>query len=568
MGKEPRKKKIEIPPYLEGYILEMDIRSIIDIPYLHVKTLEGDDLFFTDHGVPYMKHLLPRNLVRDNLWFQSHRITLEGSSVPYKVTTKEFDGVAIDIVFKWNRMGMKTYVPYTTQQFNTPFEEFALADELRKTSTIGTQNPLAIYVPSDRYTLEALQRRKYLMEHYLLSHWEAEMDMHRQYAVMYQWIPGKNLLELVESDEVDRQEAEKFSDQLKGILFEAGFDVVDHKLCHIILTNGNESPTKLTFKGRNVSLVDYELLYRNSNNTKAKQAERRSRYYYRKNSRFQPDRMESEKTGAIYRTTIMGVPYVCGEVPSTGGYLWVTGNDFELFDYFYPEKWFNLSRSSDVTLDQRLFRTKTADGLDILWRKSRVGEHPVIEPYHAESQELLKNGYNSPFQEFSIAMELKSLGIDCLAPLAIYMTGEKPSLTIHPYDESKYKSHASLLTREGNPILRKNHEYFMLWDLDTENSDQVEVIDALQAFYLSLIQEEAYYSLIRFLNMQLQKKGMQDHHLVGQHVLLFLSDTRTIQKTEEGIPKVRLCNFEFMTRRYTVTHQKNTFDHDRYIFIG
>ncbi len=57
-------------------------------------------------------------------------------------------------------------------------------------------------------------------------------------------------------------------------------------------------------------------------------------------------------------------------------------------------------------------------------------------------------GYNSPFEEFSIAFELTRRGIATIYPRAIYKTGLTAD-TGCIADKRRYESHAGILTPEG-----------------------------------------------------------------------------------------------------------------------
>ena len=48
----------------------------------------------------------------------------------------------------------------------------------------------------------------------------------------------------------------------------------------------------------------------------------------------------------------------------------------------------------------------TQDNVHLVWRQSRVGQIPDADPYVGREKRILTYGYNSPFQEFSIAFEL------------------------------------------------------------------------------------------------------------------------------------------------------------------
>ena len=115
---------------------------IMGVNYVHMKTADGGDLYLTEYGVPFREHLKPENWYEEE-YFRAKRQRLEGTSAVYKVPTRphhRFVCRSIDLVVKWSRVGQD--VPLDTftlnkainAEFNTPFEEFSLVEELRQGS--------------------------------------------------------------------------------------------------------------------------------------------------------------------------------------------------------------------------------------------------------------------------------------------------------------------------------------------------------------------------------------------------------------------------------------------------
>ena len=141
--------------------------TVFGVDYLHVNFPNGDDLYVTEHGRPYLGNILPESVFSDREWFRSHSTALSllgprsaATSSSFKVRTKPWRGKSIDVVLKWNRMGQE--VPDSRQveslwyaEFNSPYEEFALLFEMRNSARespgrIRTHKPLAIYVPHEQ----------------------------------------------------------------------------------------------------------------------------------------------------------------------------------------------------------------------------------------------------------------------------------------------------------------------------------------------------------------------------------------------------------------------------------
>ncbi len=155
---------------------------------------------------------------------------------------------------------------------------------------------------------------------------------------------------------------------------------------------------------------------------------------------------------------IFGVPYIYGHAESTGGHLWVVGNNARLFDYFLPERW-RKTPSIRLSDSREVFYTITKDNIHLVWETSRVGELPN-ESEEESSSMIREFGINSPFEEFAIAHALPQIGIPCVYVRAIYMTGsDKVEVSA---DMRRYESHRNILDPEGNPILQENHNYITI----------------------------------------------------------------------------------------------------------
>src|SRR5690606_32122641 len=81
-------------------------------------------------------------------------------------------------------------------EFNSPFEEFSLLEELRagrygpRGSRILTQKPLAIYVPPERMQQWQTGRSTHRILMKLARHPGIEIDILRSYILIYGWIRG------------------------------------------------------------------------------------------------------------------------------------------------------------------------------------------------------------------------------------------------------------------------------------------------------------------------------------------------------------------------------------------
>lgn len=537
--------------------------TVLGVKYLHLRLRDGTDLYVTEHGLPFTKCLLPENHWSDRSWMKEHGVRLPGTSALFRVRTKEIAGHSMDLVIKWNRMGQD--IPGETQvidsadaEFNSPFMEFSLVLEMRRARSASvrgmyTHRPLAIYVPRKFVRGEQLGRRRHKMEAIQRSHEEVAIDWNRNYAVVYEWLKGIDAVEACRTGYLDKEKLAEIVDRSAADLGSTGFMVSDNKPQHLIVrpqTNGQlmkNSDGKIVY-----GLVDFELLKRTPEREKQLRAEKRHDYLVRQAHRFEP---RSEFPEQLTPVRIMGVDYVFGHVESTGGALWVVGRDPMLFDYFLPEKWRRTPRTR-ISASQVVFETITKDNARVVWRVSRVGQIPDTDPYVRREKRIMDYGYNSPFEEFAIAMELSRKGIATTYPRAIYMTGHKSRISSSLVDDSRYDSHADLQTPEEIPVLSRQHEYLTIWGywngpddaLAAKDEPIYEGIDALAAYREGRLTQRQYVRIMRTAKKRLATAGIEDLSLRGNHLLLSIDRQQNLALDENGLPLIRICNFELLKK--------------------
>ena len=538
--------QLEIPPELQEEIEYTDVVEILNVPYVHLKTVIGDDLYITDSGLPFLQELLPDNFARDREWFNAVKVPLPGSSSIFRVPLKDNAG---DVVFKWNRMGTDPMIPGSQTPFNSPFEEFSLITELqsRINGSFKVQQPLAIYVPSERHTLETLQRRRSLMDFIGRTQSDEHIDMHRDYAVIFHWIEGEDLYEHVQAERLSLEEAKRKSEAVSKMMEDAGYAVTDHKMSHIISKIPADKAAYEDF-----TVIDFELLHRTARHEYTIRKLRRQRYYELRltesRSGFTPEAPEN-------RTTIFGVPYIEMETGSSGGRLWVAGTSEELADYFFPEKW-------QTTPRQRLSRsggtylTTTKDDIKLVVKESNVGDRPVYDPLHEKADDAVLFGYNSPFEEASISAALEQSGLPAIRLCAVYLMNQIYSVAEYRKDLSRYDSHRTFLGTDGEPVLREDRQYLSLWqywegkveDMLMYPHGLYEPVNLLMAYHRGIINRKEYESILRFTEFKLSTKGFHDFASKSTHIILLLDREGVLVKDETGMPLYRYCNFSLMSK--------------------
>ena len=252
--------------------------SLIGVDYLRLKTGDGGDLYLTRFGLPFREQLAPENWYAPD-WFAVRRTRLPGTSAIYKVPTRPVRGVSLNLVARFSRVGQEIPLDTLTlnenihAEFNSPFEEFALVMELRAAglgasrARILTKRPLAIYMPPEQLQHWQTGRLESKMAAKRARHPEAELDLLRQYILLYGWIEGLNAVQAIQALAVTGPVAETFLAEttLHAIhdLEQLGFRMLDIKPEHLVLRIRPDGSLLRRRTGNpSYALVDYELLER------------------------------------------------------------------------------------------------------------------------------------------------------------------------------------------------------------------------------------------------------------------------------------------------------------------
>ena len=165
---------------------------LLGVDYVHLPTRNGGDLYLTRFGLPFVEHLQLENW-RDEVWFEKKRERLLGTSMVYRVPTKEVNGRSMDLVVKYCRVGEDvpldtlTFEKFSHAEFNSPYEEFSLVMELREqpvAERVLTHRPLAIYMPPERLELWQTGRSTHRIEHKKAKFRDVELDIFRHYVLI------------------------------------------------------------------------------------------------------------------------------------------------------------------------------------------------------------------------------------------------------------------------------------------------------------------------------------------------------------------------------------------------
>ena len=154
--------------------------------------------------------------------------------------------------------------------------------------------------------------------------------------------------------------------------------------------------------------------------------------------------------------------------------------------------------ATDLCNDHQGQRTPRVAGIT-------VGQVPDADPYVRAEGRILAYGFNSPFEEVALAMELSSQGIETTYPRAIYMTGRRMTVSSSLVDHSRYESHSEEETPDGQPILSRHHEYLTIWGYWNGPDDALAArdeaiykgIDALAAYRDKRLTKSEYFRVVR-----------------------------------------------------------------------
>jgi hypothetical protein len=557
--------------------------TVLGVVYVHRKTSDGGDIYLTRYGLP-VHGLLELDNWCERTWFQSHSERLEGTSAVYRVPTKEVEGRSLELVVKNCRVGEDVPVDthalleFMSAEFNSPWEEFALVMELRESKygpkeiRIRTQDPLAIYVPPDKMQIWQSGRSQAKINRIRARHPGIELDILRQYKLVYGWIKGLDVVEVLRNAGLGRDELTQELDPLNGRVIQdlgqKGFAVADMKPAHIVLQDDDvrrleQLPTRATsdlvrtrpealrdlvHRGH-YSLVDYELLLRTPEHEAEVKAERRHSYLDDMRDRYQPTSLAPNLSAVEY----FGVPYITGQAESTGGQLWVVGCNGRLFDYFLPERW-RRTHAWKLSVSSEVYYTVTKDQIHLVWKISRVGERPLVAPSCPEAARIEAAGFNSPFEEFAIAEELAACGVPAVYVRAIYCTGTaklEPST-----DLRRYASHSDLSGPDGEPILRRHHNYITVrgyyngpdpW-VAKQSGQLCRPVDLRHATELGVVAPEDAARLLDRAQARLKHAGFDGSLLRPNDFLLVIDPGGELVRDDDGQPETRLCNFELVGR--------------------
>ncbi len=540
--------------------------ALMGVSYARVHTADGGDLYVPAEAIPFLEHLRPENWY-EPAWFEAHRVRLPGTSAVYAVPTKECGGTSLQLVMKYSRVGqlvpLETKVVYEVlrAEFNSPFEEFGLVEEVRRALRDGTapfrfQEPLAIYVPPERMQLWQSGRSEARIAGKLARHPGVEIDILRDYLLVYRWLEGIDAVQAHDRGLLDGPALESLTRRAEADLASFGFRVLDMKPNHVILRTDADGGLRREAGSAEVEygLVDHELLQRTPEYEREVQVLRHREYL----DRVHDVAARTKLPAHLGSVSMFGVDYAFGRVESTGGALWVRARDASLFEFFLPERWRQTPRIRLHPVHET-FATRTKDNVDLVWKVSRVGGSAGGEE-EALERRVLEHGVNSPFEEIALAALLEDAGVPVIAPHAIYRTGHASHLEDRTLDWRRYRTHERFRMPDGEPVLRSDHDYVTLWRY---GGGERLAGDEEEAYYGAVSGEEALRrglvataerdALLARTRERVAATGVEVLALLPRQLLLPLDPSGRPRREADGLPAARLCNFDFLRLPSSVT---------------
>ena len=556
-------QELAVTPF-EQLLPERMVRAF-DVDYGHLRTPDGGDLYVTRFGWPRLAALLP------DAWYTNRRYSTEGVPLPgatgrvYRLTSVLPGGRTSDFVVKFSRVAQDVSIIVQTSfpedvppevieaaRFNSPLEEFGLVMELRRglrgprNARVHTQFPLAIYVPPEECQPWQLGRSsstftthcRMLAEDQESAVKAIELDIKRMYVLIYGWIEGRDAEQVFLAGEIGEEEFRALTPRVIEELRGCGFRVLDNKAKHFILRKRRDGSMLRDRDGRLAyGLVDFELLQRTE--------EQRRRFKAAQSERYLSLQLRQPEPAALppglRRATILGVNYVFGPVPD-GGRLWVVGRNPALFDYFLPDRWRRTSRAK-LSSNEEVYRTRTRDGIMLVYRRSRVGTRPRVDPLLESGQRIRQHGINSPFEEVAVAERLRQMGIRTTIPRAIYRTGHPSTRSAFLHDDRRFRDHDALLTPEEppQPVLAPGYDYYTLWDCfrgvaprGAGGVPSGTLIDLTQARDKGLLTGPAAEALLENARARLRALGFTGERLEEDEFVATLSDGGSLRSDLHG----------------------------------
>ncbi|RMG01301.1 MAG: hypothetical protein D6726_09780, partial [Nitrospirae bacterium] len=229
-------------------------------------------------------------------------------------------------------------------------------------------------------------------------------------------------------------------------------------------------------------------------------------------------------------------------------------------NFVLDREWFraNAVRLSGTSCLYRI-RTKPVKGVqkDIVLKWNRMGQD-VPDP--EKSDHLTFAEFNSPFEEFSLVMELRkamrglSSEIIIQKPLAIYVPGDTVEFWQTGRKMTKMKQ--KILTHT-EVELDLNRSYAVIYEW-------IEGIDASEAYNRGILEQEVVKQLLKKTDERLRERGFHVRDNKAHHIIVRPLKDGGLRKTKKGGIFHGLIDFELLERtpgEEEIVRKKRRFDY-------
>ena len=180
-----------------------------------------------------------------------------------------------------------------------------------------------------------------------------------------------------------------------------------------------------------------------------------------------------------------------------------------------------------------------------------MGEQPEPTSKEQNPAALLSHGFNSPFEEFSIALDLARKGIAVTYPRAIYMSGlESSRARFYIVDERRFRALEGIVVEDSKTLFLHTHNYLTIWGYWNGAAEMEEnhlrPIDLARACKFGMVEDHIANTIVVNTKKLLEKAGYRDLSFLASHLLLSQRHDKSLILGPDSLPAVRLCNFELM----------------------
>lgn len=231
--------------------------------------------------------------------------------------------------------------------------------------------------------------------------------------------------------------------------------------------------------------------------------------------------------------------------------LYLTKHGLPFIEHLLPKnfltdrEWFNKNsaRLSGTSCIYKV-RTKKVQGIhkDVVLKWNRMGQEI---PGLGDCEKLMCAEFNSPFEEFSLVMELRN-GADknhnkiiIQNPMAIYVPFE--SVELWQTGRKEYRMHQKIRTHQEEIELDMFRSYAVIYEW-------IEGLDAVQACNKGIINEKHMKRLTLDSEKKLKEEGFIVRDSKPHHVIVKPGKDGTLAQNEQGETFYALVDFELLER--------------------